>query len=77
MEIQELNEDLMWILFQGMVCTALVDAGFNGDAWNMASYLDMSFDDARDYAIEDWGSIIKEELNEYREENPDSFSKLH
>lgn len=77
MEIQDLNEDLMWILFQGMVCTALINAGFTGNAWEMASCLDMSFDEVRDLHVEDWPQEIATELSEFREENPGEFKQLH
>lgn len=77
MEIQEINEEMMWILFQGMVCTQLVESGFIGDAWQMASCLDMSFDEVRDNDIEHWAAIISGELEEYRHENPENFKSLH
>jgi len=41
-----LTEQAQFLLFRGLVCTALTMAGFKGDAW-LFSNLDMSFEEVQ------------------------------
>lgn len=72
MSLENLNEDIKWDLFRGMVCQAIEDKGLNPfldcEVWEFASSLDMSFDELKNHPIEIWKAQIESDLCQYMQE---------
>lgn len=64
-----------WHLFIGMVCETLTREGYAGDKYDLASSLDMTFDELDGQPIVMWQSLIDEELSEYKEKEGAEFFK--
>lgn len=66
MSLEDMNNDLKWSLFRGIVCDLLVKHGYNADKWEMAESLDMSFNEIEHLPVEYWKPQIEIELLEYK-----------
>lgn len=68
-----MNQELLWILFRGMVCAVLDEAGYDGDPWEFSGDLDMSFDEVKHLPSSQWRKHIENDMQEYRSEFPGEF----
>lgn len=70
----KLTLETKWELFQGLAAKKLVDKGFNQDPFEMASCLDMSFEE--DYLntdIETWRDRMAADIEEMKKDCPEDF----
>lgn len=68
----DLTEQAQFLLFRGLVCTALTMAGFKGDAWAFSN-LDMSFEEVQGTPFESWSRSIARDLDDYKRDCPEDF----
>nr|DAH97892.1 MAG TPA: hypothetical protein [Caudoviricetes sp.] len=66
MSLEDMNNDLKWSLFRGIVCDLLVKHGYYADKSEMSESLDMSFDEIEHLPAEYWKPQIEIELLEYK-----------
>lgn len=74
----KITTEKKWMLFQIMVSKKLIDNGFNQNHFEMASSLDMSFEE--DYMhsdLEDWEDMMDADIEEFKEDAPELFSEIH
>lgn len=69
----DLTEQEQFLLFRGLVCTALTMSGFKGDAW-VFSNLDMSFEEVQGTPFESWSRSIAKDLADYKRDCPEDFA---
>ena len=69
----DLTEQAQFLLFRGLVCTALTMAGFKGDAW-VFSNLDMSFEEVKGTPFESWSRSIARDLEDYKRDCHEDFA---
>lgn len=55
-----------WNLFVGMVCELLAKHEYNGNIYEMAISLDMTFDELKHKPISMWLPRLEDELMEYK-----------
>lgn len=70
-----IQDNKLWPLFIGMVCESLSMEGYTGDAYKLASSLDMTFEEIKRENIKLWQEIINEDLAEYRAKEGAEFFK--
>lgn len=61
-----LSPQNQWDLFVGMVCRLLAEHKYNGNIYEMASCLDMTFEEVKRKPIWMWQEHIESELLEYK-----------
>ena len=71
----DLTEQGQFLLFRGLVCTALTMAGFKGDSWGFSGDLDMSFEEVQGTPFESWSRSIARDLAGYKRERPEDFAE--
>lgn len=73
----KITPEKKWMLFQIMVSKNLIDNGFNKDAFEMASSLDMSFEEDYLHAdLENWEDMIQGDIEEFKEDAPELFAEI-
>lgn len=72
-----LNETGAWLLYRALAAKTLEDLLFKGNAWAFTECLDGSFDEIKDKPLEYWDSVILEDAEEYKKENPEDFETVH
>lgn len=77
MSLENMNRDLKWSLFRGIVCDLLVKHGYNADKWEMANCLDMSFDEISNTPVEYWKESLEKELIDYKENEGKRFFNVN
>lgn len=55
-----------WDLFVGIVCRLLFKHEYNGNAYGMATSLDMTFDEIKHLPISMWEPKLERDLLEYK-----------
>lgn len=70
----DLIEQAKFLLFRGLVYTALTKAGFKGDAWEFSD-LDMSFEEVKDQPVNSWTKHIRKDLGDYKRDCPEDFNE--
>lgn len=68
MNIGDLTYEQRWSLFRGMACDVLRKHGYRTDVWDMASSLDMSFEEYDKIPLEEWEAKLNDECLEYKRE---------
>lgn len=68
-----MQQELLWILFRGIVCDVLDNAGYDGDPWDFSGDLDMSFDEIKGLPCSEWRGHIEKDMQDYRSEFPGEF----
>lgn len=61
-----LSQQGQWDLFVGMVCRILSEHKYNGNVYDMATCLDMTFEEVRIKPLCMWCEHIESELLEYK-----------
>lgn len=67
------TDEMKFDLYRGMVCGLLEREGFKGNPWDLASSLDMSFEEVKDKPAFMWLNQAESDLEDFRLENPDEF----
>lgn len=74
MSLENMTYSDKWDLFRGKVCKYLAMHGYIKNPWELASSLDMSFDEISINDVSEWDEAIEQELIEYKtKEGKDLF----
>lgn len=61
-----LSQQNQWDLFVGMVCRLLAEHEYNGNVYEMATSLDMTFDELKHRPVHVWAEHLEADLIEYK-----------
>lgn len=68
MTLENITDEMKWLLFRGIVCHLLEKHEYNGNPWLFSGYLDMSFDElSGTVPIDEWPTYLEKELIEYKQ----------
>lgn len=68
MTLENMTDEMKWLLFRGIVCHLLEKHEYNGNHWLFSGYLDMSFDElSGTVPIDEWPTYLEKELIEYKQ----------
>lgn len=70
-----LTEQGQFLLFRGLVCSALTMSGFKGDSWLFSGDLYMSFQEVQGTPFESWSRAIAKDLADYKRDCPEDFAE--
>lgn len=74
----KLTFETRWELFQSLAAKKLFESGFNHDPFEMASSLDMSFEEDYLHAdLDDWEDMMQGNIEEFKEDAPELFAEIH
>ncbi len=74
----KLTFETKWELFQGLAAKKLLENGFNHDPFEMASSLDMSFEEDYLHAdLDDWEDMMQGNIEEFKDDAPELFAEIH
>lgn len=68
MTLENMTDEMKWLLFRGIVCHLLEKHEYNGNPWLFSGCLDMSFDELSGaVTIDEWLPYLEKELIEYKQ----------
>lgn len=67
MSLENMKDEMKWLLFRGIVCHLLEKHEYNGNPWLFSGCLDMSFEELSGaMPIDEWLPLLEKELIEYK-----------
>lgn len=68
MTLENMTDEMKWLLFRGIVCHLLEKHEYNGNPWLFSGCLDMSFEElSGSMPIDEWLPYLEKELIEYKQ----------
>ena len=68
MTLENMTDEMKWLLFRGIVCHLLEKHEYNGNPWLFSGCLDMSFEElSGKMPIDEWLPYLEKELIEYKQ----------
>jgi hypothetical protein len=71
------GENTKWEMFQYMAAYLLLSCGYNGNAFETAESLDMSFEEVKDLHFREWLPKMIHDVKAYAADCPELFPEQH